>query len=167
VTTTAVVSDGNNASVVVRIYFQSHASPNVISYHHPSHHPYMNPLPTNKSNPQIKTKCTTCTNKSCKSLNRKPAATVSKPLSFTPRMAAITAAVCCSSSLRSTALNRSLRHTDAVWPASLPQRQKRPSKSSPLGNESPACSAKHTLSDEYQDISKPMSSLARRTISDG
>jgi hypothetical protein len=161
VTATAVVSDGNNAFVVIHIYVQDHAGPNVIPYHQPNHRLHMNPSTTHPT-PQIKTKCATCTNESCKSFTRKTIPTIKPP------MASIAAAVRCSSlqTLRTTALNQNLRHTDAVWPASLP-RQRRPSKSSPLGNESPACSAKHTQSEECQDTSKPTTFLARRTISDG
>jgi len=168
VTRTAVVNDGNNASNIVRIYSQGHVGPNVISYHHPNHYLHMK-SPTTHPTPQIKTKCTTCTNKSCKSLNLKPTPTTRPPNSTPkPPMASIAAAVRCSSlqTLRTTVLNQNLRHTDAVWPASLP-RQRRPSKSSPLGNESPAYSAKHIPSEECQGTSKLTTFLARRTISDG
>lgn len=163
VTMIAVVGDGNKAFNVVCIYSQANAGLNVISYHHPNNHLHMTPS-TTQSTQQIKTKCTTCTNKSCRSLNRKTA-----PLSFTPKPAmASMAAVRCTSSLqtlRTTALHWDLRHTDAVWPASLP-RQRRPSESSPLGNDLPASFAKHTQWDVSQCSSKPTTFPERRTISD-
>lgn len=149
-TLTAVAIDGNDAFVVgfgSYISLSPYMSGQLSLYHHPNNHLHMTPS-TTQSPPQSKTKCTTCPNKTCKSLARKPTPLNSKPK---PAMASMAAVRCPSSiqTLRTTALHWNLRRTDAVWPASLPW-QKRPSESSPLGNESPACFAKHTPLDVCQ-----------------
>lgn len=163
----AVVAGGNNSSLACSyIYLPCPVVLSYISSYHPNNHLHMTPSTSDAPAPTIKTKCSSCKNQSCKSLNRKtPAPTfTTKPAMAT--MAAVRRPSYPVLTLRTTALTWDPRHTDAVWPNS-PPRQRHPSESSPLGNESPAFSAKHTPSDECPDTSRHTTFPAQPTTSDG